>query len=183
MSPEFEAKPKPRIVETTLYDIPAYRGFHAKSWLDTYPNEEVGVERQWVADRVATWTTPEAIAKSREFVAPILASDAHFHRLAKAGDEVVGLAHASNENSHQHIEAIYIDKDYQGTGLAQEMMGQMLDWLDCSKDVTLEVVSYNDRAIRFYNKYGFEIVPDSDHLFLDKIPTVNMIRKGLKDEI
>ena len=47
-----------------------------------------------------------------------------------------------------------------------------------SDEVLLEVVAYNTRAIRFYQKAGFAIIDGSEHLFMDTMPVVTMIRKG-----
>jgi len=48
-------------------------------------------------------------------------------------------------------------------------------WIGASP-VTLEVVRYNARAITFYQKHGFEMVPDSEHLYADTMPVVYMKR-------
>ena len=45
-------------------------------------------------------------------------------------------------------------------------------------DAVLEVVSYNQRAIRFYEKFGFEKVAGSERMYRDKMPVMTMIRKG-----
>lgn len=56
---------------------------------------------------------------------------------------------------------------------------QALEWVG-SADTTLTVASYNERAIRFYQKNGFEIVRDSEHTYAGTMPVVRMIRKGEK---
>ena len=56
---------------------------------------------------------------------------------------------------------------------------QALEWVG-SADTTLTVASYNERAIRFYQKNGFEIVKDSEHTYAGTMPVVRMIRKGEK---
>lgn len=46
------------------------------------------------------------------------------------------------------------------------------------KDVHLGVVSYNQRAIAFYKKWGFEVVPDSEKLYDDLLPEIEMVRRA-----
>jgi ribosomal protein S18 acetylase RimI-like enzyme len=54
-----------------------------------------------------------------------------------------------------------------------------MEWIGDGSDVVLEVVSYNQRAIRFYEKFGFEKVGESEHMYRDKMPVMTMIRKGM----
>jgi len=42
----------------------------------------------------------------------------------------------------------------------------------------LEVATYNHRAIRFYEKYGFVVVEGTEHLYRDKIPVIMMKRES-----
>lgn len=175
---ERAAQPKVTIREASFEDLLAIRKMHAKSWLVAYPNDEAGVSEDWVRERVSKWTTPEGIEKSKEHFKDVFGNPNHFYRIATTGEEVVGLVHVSRDNNKQHLDALYIDESEYGSGLAQELMELADDWLDPSLPTDLEVASYNKRAIRFYEKCGFEIVPNSEHLFADKMPVLDMIRKG-----
>ena len=172
--------PKPEIRRTTFDDIPSMRAMHAQSWRDTYPNESAGVSKEWIEERTAAWLTPERLEESKTFMKDALTSPFHFHHVAVAGDQVVGMIHASSSATRHRLEALYIDKKYQGTGLAQELMAEFLKWSVAEKPIILELVEYNARAQAFYEKFGFEVDEASEHLFVDKIPVVNMIRKGDK---
>lgn len=56
------------------------------------------------------------------------------------------------------LKRIYILKEYQGKGIAQELMNFLLDYAKEKKYevVWLGVWEYNTKAQRFYEKYGFE---------------------------
>ncbi|MCA9348169.1 GNAT family N-acetyltransferase [Candidatus Saccharibacteria bacterium] len=41
-------------------------------------------------------------------------------------------------------------------GIGSLLLQNTLDWHGTSEDIYLHVVSYNERAIRLYEKYGFE---------------------------
>jgi ribosomal protein S18 acetylase RimI-like enzyme len=168
------------IFKSTTEDIPKIRTLQAKIWTDTYPNKSAGIEKKWIDHIVSKWLTPESLENSINFLAPIFTSPDHYHCVAKINDSVCGFMHASKPGSQQLLGAIYVDMQYQGSGMAQKLMDSAMDWFDKTKDIKLEVADYNNRAISFYKKYGFELVKNSKHMFEDKIPTVYMIRKGDK---
>jgi ribosomal protein S18 acetylase RimI-like enzyme len=151
---------------------------HARSWRDTYPNEEHSISKEWVEERTAAWLTPEALADSRERFGPVYSDPQHFHRLAIKNGEVVGLVHGSKTEKGQHIEALYVDKSQLGSGLAQRLMKLALEWFDPAQPIDLDVVEYNGRAKAFYRKCGFEEIPGTEKLFADVIPVITMERKG-----
>ncbi|MNY55446.1 hypothetical protein D3C86_1914230 [compost metagenome] len=53
------------------------------------------------------------------------------------------------------------------------------EWID-GKETTLKVAVYNERAIRFYKKNGFQVVADSEELYKEMIPIIEMKREGEK---
>jgi ribosomal protein S18 acetylase RimI-like enzyme len=183
MTQEFETILRPEIVVTIPEDVPALRAMQAAVWNDTYPNSDVGISEEWVKEETASWLTPESLDASIEFLGKVFRNPQHFHRIAKVGDDVVALVHASDEEDDQIFEALYIDSHHRGTGLAQELMAQVLGWLDLTKPTSLEVATYNDRAIAFYRKYGFELVEGSEVMFKEKIPVIKMVRPGSESEI
>lgn len=44
---------------------------------------------------------------------------------------------------------------YQRQGIGKRLMELGLKWLGNDRDIYVNVVSYNDKAIRFYEKFGF----------------------------
>jgi ribosomal protein S18 acetylase RimI-like enzyme len=171
------------IRSATIDDVPGIRAMQAQSWLETYPNEENGVTKEWVNDKTVDWMTPEKIDVSKKHLSAVFADPTQFYRVSYRGNDVVGLIHVSTrEDETTHLEGLYTDASVHGGGLAQELMALADDWID-GKQVTLEVASYNARAIRFYEKHGFKIVSGSGHLFANTIPTIDMIREGDNDEI
>ena len=163
-------------------DTENIRRFHKRSWLDTYPNEEAGITYEFIDKWTDQWLTPENLAGSVVWNNRIIDDgDNQWYRVVVRGGEVMGLAHAAlkDEEGNQHLNAIYIDKSLQGKGVAAQLMWMLFNgFFDKTKDVWLEVVVYNKRAIRFYEKWGFEVVPGSDFMFKDILPTIKMVRKG-----
>lgn len=175
---EFESMPKPEIIVPALEDVESYRRMQAAAWNDTYPNEAAGVSEAWVKDTTESWLTPDALELSRERVAAILENENQFLYVAKAEDKCVGMVNTTNIGGHQRLEALYVDKRYRGTGVAQTLLDQAFSHLDMNQPITLEVIAYNERAQRFYQKNGFAIVPGSEHYYKDIMPSLKMIRPG-----
>lgn len=176
---EFEPALRATIQRASLDDVEGYRGVQSRSWIDTYPNEAAGVSLEWVKTRAEGWMTPEAIATSKERVAQLLEDPEHQPLyVAKVGDAVVGMIHVTSLEGNQRLEALYVDKQYRGKGIAQQLVDQAFQKLDLTQPIVLEAASYDDRAIHFYQKNGFEIVPGSEHLYKDVMQSIKMIRIG-----
>lgn len=152
---------------------------HARSWVDSYPNEEAGVSLEWVQERVSAWLTPEGIARRAARIEESNTTPSMFLRIAKnAHGDVIGMVSGHKMDHMQHLNALYIDKAYYGSGLGQALIEQLLDWTDPRRPVDLEVVNYNKRARAFYRKYKFREVDDSEHIVHEVLPAIRMIRKG-----
>jgi ribosomal protein S18 acetylase RimI-like enzyme len=54
----------------------------------------------------------------------------------------------------KRIQAIYVLPGHQGKGIGGELMQKGLGFLG-SGDIFIDVVSYNHKAISFYEKFGF----------------------------
>jgi ribosomal protein S18 acetylase RimI-like enzyme len=176
---ELEPQLRPAIVRPTVGDVESYRRMQMQSWMDTYPNEDAGVSLEWVTTRTQSYLTPEAIERSKERVQALLDDSTHqFIYVAKVGDASVGMINATSIEGHQRLEALYVDKAYHGTGTAQALMDIAMAQLDMNEPVVLEVVAYNERAQRFYQKNGFAIVPGSEHVYAEVLPSLKMIRPG-----
>ena len=181
---EFEPNPQVTVQRATLDDVEGYRGVQSRGWIETYPNEEAGVPMEWVKRRAEGWMTPDALLDSKNRVARIL-EDPERQPLyvAKDGDTVVGMIHVTLLEGGQRLEALYVDKAYHGQGTAQQLVDQAFQDFDLTRPIVLEAVTYNDRAIRFYQKNGFEIVPGSEHLYKEMLPSITMIRQGDQHEV
>jgi ribosomal protein S18 acetylase RimI-like enzyme len=65
---------------------------------------------------------------------------------------------------------------YHGKGVGDELMTHALCWMGDQADVTLGVIYYNERAIRFYEKFGFR---DTGKIVGNhKIPRKLLIKPG-----
>lgn len=153
-SPPTELTPSPEIdvTEAKPEDIQGIMNVHKEGWLTTYPNTEHGITAEAVAarvqdkesDRLTKWT--ESLANQNE--------TSHVWT-AKDNGKVVGFCHATRDQETNHIRSIYVLPDHQGKGLGAQLMNKAVEWLGRDKDIILEVVTYNERAINFYERLGF----------------------------
>lgn len=179
---QFEREPLANVTvrEAVVEDVVALRSMQQASWRATYPNEAEGVSKEWVYDRTEKWLTPEWIAESTRRLEKVISDPTQFYRLAEVDGEIMGFVHASTDlDKSKYLEAIYTSPDTFGRGVGAQLMDQAIEWAGES-DFILEVASYNQRASRFYEKYGFYKIPGSEHLFADVMPSVFMKRPGVK---
>lgn len=167
------------IAVPTLDDVEHMNAMWNQSWLDTYPNEAAGVTHEWVKKKIGGWENPENIQKRKKQLIDAESNPDVMWRVAKdKNGKVIGVAAPYRDATTQCVGAIYVDKDYHGSGVAQALMKEILAWADPARPLELEVATYNERAKAFYRKYGFTEVEDSERLVHDTIPVVKMIRKG-----
>lgn len=141
-----------------LEDAPTLGRIHAYSWCAAYRGIAT---REYLAD-----FTPE---KRTAFFTRILPRTKNEHYLLHWNEQPVGMLAIgpAGDESLQHdncaeIVALYLLPDYYGRGIGRAAMDfavQRLKSLGYG-DIILTVLSYNLRARRFYERYGFR--PDSD---------------------
>ncbi len=168
------------VTEMQLEDIEPVTEMRLQSWLETYINEAAGVTREWIEEHNQKRLTQDAMEKRQERFLDGKARGTFNGWVAKdAEGTIIGSATATiDENGIRELGSLYVDKAWHGTGVAHELMRNVIDWLGGDKnEILLGVVTYNERAKAFYRKWGFEEVPGTDHLFDAKIPEIKMMRK------
>lgn len=103
------------------------------------------------------------IEQEKEMLKKRANSDRQVFFVAKYGDEIVGLADFSSVEhprlGHRGSMGISVKKDMWGKGVGSMLMEHIINFAKNVAKVdiiALEVRSDNERAIRLYEKYGFE---------------------------
>ncbi|HSW48050.1 MAG TPA: GNAT family N-acetyltransferase [Candidatus Saccharimonadales bacterium] len=168
-----------QIVDAVVDDVYAIREVQKQTWFATYPNEEYGITLEDLQARF-TKETEEQIENRRKIY-----SDPSVHIwAAKDGEKIVGFCIAKKEGDSNRIGAIYLLPDYHGQGIGKQLISKALNWLGNEKDIYVHVASYNNNAIKFYEKNGFvrtgkdafeksAILPSGKY-----IPQIEMLKKS-----
>ena len=145
------------------------RGYvHCTSWQEAY--------RGIVCDRYLDTMTVEATtARARQFPENTL--------VAKDKQKVVGFAVYGPSRDEDltnagEVVAIYVLKEYYNKKIGYRLMNEAISRLGEYNTVFVWVLEKNERAIRFYQKYGFEFDGCKKQLNLGTpVSAVRMIKK------
>lgn len=157
-----------------------------KAWLEAYPNEALGITVEDIRIR-AQGKNGEITPKRIIYWKKDIEKDDGVKQttfVARVDGEVKGYVAPRLEDGRRFIGAMYVLPDYQGQGIGSKLIDEALKWYGADKDIYLEVVSYNQKAIDFYKRFGFEItdtiVDDTIGLpdYIKILPVIEMVRKA-----
>lgn len=170
------SKPQFTITKMTLEEVEPATAMRLQSWLDTYVNDAVGVTQEWILERNRKQMTPEFMeARKKRF----LSVDMTGWVAKNAEGKIIGVTNPYvDEAGLQHVGSLYVDKNYHRLGIGSELLKKVIEQSDPKKPIVIGVVSYNDRAIIFYKKWGFVEITNSETHFDGIIPEIMMSRKG-----
>ncbi|MEY2664839.1 MAG: hypothetical protein RIT04_647 [Candidatus Parcubacteria bacterium] len=174
-------KEKIQITSATREDLPGMQEVFYRSWLATYPNEELGITTEDIEDRFKDSFTEECFAKRWERIQNAKNEELF---LAKIDGVVIGVCRVVKHTDRNQLQAIYILPEYKGKGIGTLLWDEVKKVIDPNLDTVVEVATYNTPAIAFYAKLGFE---DTGRRFTDErfklksgavIPEMEMAIKG-----
>lgn len=125
------------------------------AWLQTYPNEEHGVS----VDDIRKKLTDEDIAKFTLSWEKAIASEKldgdRVTFVARMDGKVVGYTQPCNEDGKRMLGAMYVLPEVHGQGIGGKLLSKAIEWHGRNHDIYLNVVAYNQKAIGFYEHFGF----------------------------
>lgn len=86
----------------------------------------------------------------------------------------VGRAHF-NSNEEAQVRYMAVEEEWQGKGIGKMILNYLEEKIK-ERDAKYIVLNARDIAIKFYEKYGYEIVKEA-HVLFDAIPHYKMIKK------
>lgn len=108
-----------------------------ESWTEVYANIDFEARRGWFVDHVTAWTDRGALCR--------VAIDRETGNMA-------GFILLDPEKGH--LDQICVHRDLKGQGIAQELLAEARRL--SPSQLTLDVNLMNTRAIRFYERQGFQ---------------------------
>jgi ribosomal protein S18 acetylase RimI-like enzyme len=102
--------------------------------------------------------------------------------VARVDGKIVGIVTPMVFDGQNRVGSLYILKEYEGKGIGHLLMQRVLDAFE-GKDIYLHVQTENERAIKFYEKYGFTKNQDLPLEYFDTEKTkelhqIEMVRKA-----
>ncbi|HMP67637.1 MAG TPA: GNAT family N-acetyltransferase [Candidatus Paceibacterota bacterium] len=152
-----------------------------KTWLDTYPNEKLGITEDDIHHKFQQ-KDEEFFERKKKEIANLPEGSGYL--VARVEDKIVGVVIYFSNKELNEIKAIYVLPEYQGHGIGFKLWKEALLDFDDTKDSFVNVADYNKNAIAFYEKLGFV---DTGNRFADErfklksgsvIPEMRMIRKA-----
>ena len=142
---------RPEVRLATVADAVEIARIHRESAVETYVNERLGITREDMLKYVG-----DADEARLRWENHLRAKDPTAHTaILKIGNRTVGFCRVRRGSNIGHVEMLYLDPAYSGKGMGGEIFQEGLQWLGDDQPIELEVASYNDRAIRFYERFGF----------------------------
>lgn len=152
-SPERPKTPEAPIIITpaSAEDAAEIVKIQTETWLLTYPNEEHGITVEDI--QAKRLDSPKRVERWKQRIEE---ADEHRVWVAKEGERVIGYVFVKKGEKENYVDALYISPNKQRSGVGQKLMDEALAWLGTSKPTGLGVAEYNEKAIAFYKKLGFE---------------------------
>lgn len=156
MTQEF-AKPPLAVEPARPEDAAEVFGVQRRTWLDTYPNEEAGITYEDIRLRLEGENgelVPQKVERWKQGIESTGEKRATF--VVRDNDKIVGFVAPGIMNGQRRIGAIYVLPEAQSQGIGGKLLKKSLEWHGRSEDIFLHVASYNQGAIDFYERHGFE---------------------------
>jgi ribosomal protein S18 acetylase RimI-like enzyme len=148
---------------------------HIQAWKDAYIVPESGLTAEAIDAQLAHLLTDTTYRKNT-IIESLENPDVVLYRVVRnQNDEIVGFMHGTKHEAFTELDAIYLLNEAKGSGTGGKLMEEFLKWADADKPCRLEVFTFNDSAIGFYVRYGFERTDKEMPLFRG-MPVTEMIR-------
>jgi len=151
---------------------------HKQAWLETYFDPDNGITENEIENLIGH-VAEESGAEYRRnvFKEAELNPDKILYKVIRSDDgRVVGFMHCFKDEKYNQLGGLYILNEVKGQGVGDRLMQEFLDWSDKSKPCHLGVFATNERAIRFYEKYGFQKIDPAEPLYKETIPHIEMLK-------
>jgi len=103
-------------------------------------------------ERMDNFMTEEEV---RTRMTGFLEGDSYRTFLLKENEKVFGYILLNIAREPVYLRHLYVERDYRKKGLGRLMLKKSMNMLNL-KEIDLEVMVWNDNAVRFYEKYGFK---------------------------
>jgi len=153
------------------------------AWLQTYVNAEQGITAEDILKAFSDADLDQAIKNWQKAIANETDDSPKRTFVAKIDGKVVGYTSPDNENGKKQLGAMYVATGAQGQGVGSKLLKKAIEWHGRSNDIYAYAVSYNSKAIGFYEHFGFkktgvERPEEIDENGIKLLPDIEMVLKA-----
>jgi len=181
------SQPEWSVKQAVPEDAEAIAFLHAESFKAAYLGVDEERDARVLAEAAAFMTADRLEKRMKLILESMVHSDKEYYAVVNNEHGLpAGFIHGLKEADRQELRALYIRTAYYGSGVAQALTREFINWCDPDKPIELGVVLENERAQNFYKKIGFQATGRSRDSFYDYLPETEMIlskRQGDKDEV
>ncbi|PIV90737.1 hypothetical protein COW46_01165 [Candidatus Gracilibacteria bacterium CG17_big_fil_post_rev_8_21_14_2_50_48_13] len=141
------------IRRANITDSEALVDLHHQSWLSAYVNEAMGVTKEKIDALYANHT--ERVQRYQKLFSATAEEKTYPIWVAPLGERVVGfVAPRKDESGRNRLGALYVHPDFFGKGIGSALLEKVVEYYR-GQTISLDVVTYNQRAKAFYEAKGF----------------------------
>lgn len=155
-------------------------------FLETYPQDGNPEYNARIEEYAKKMLKPERILSKAAFILSSASDPGRTYFVAREGSshEIQGAGYATRTEESQELVMLYVHRLAQGRGAGGAMLRHLLHpddgFFDLRWPIKVGVGRNNERAMRVYGRFGFEIDPKSERDFkgIEGMREMTMIRKG-----
>jgi len=152
---------------------------NTKTWLSTYKSDEYWINEDLFKMYPTNKKDKDKFIKRK---AKEILDNPWSYFLVKDNGNVIWYASwkIHKEKPHNEFFAIYVLPEYQWNWIWKKLANKVFNYLWSKKDIMVEVVWYNKKAISFYEKLWFEFSKELNEFEIIEwiwVPEIQMIKK------
>lgn len=138
-----------KIRTVTIQDSREICEIQRETWISTYQSEKENISKSDLEEYTKTWISIRNI----EYFKALIKKEDQTWLVAEFNNRVVGHIRIIHKKTHDEIDMFYILPNYQNIGIGKKLLAMAID--DNKNDILVDVIDFNEKAISFYEKYGF----------------------------
>lgn len=148
-----EKEYKTEMTLARLGDAKGLTHVQKQTWIDTYPNESIGLTVEDVQKETETFDTPERLESWEETIRSL--GDNKQVWVARENGIIVGYCVAEKTPEVHEIRSLYLLPTHHGRGIGKALLDAAIAWLGNERNINVFAFSHNKKGIAFYEKCGF----------------------------